>query len=143
MELHHPPNFIKVVHVIFLQLLKGLGVANLLTSELFGLLSQLDPGTESMLGRKRQLAYKDELNPDEIEELSALDTRLSRLGFTMETRDPLYALFLQTMAKLRKERGEDEAKLAAPQTPEEREALRQLALDILQDLMANEGEELQ
>ena len=70
--------------------LTGLGVAGLLTSDLFSLSSQLDPETERDLARKRDLAARDDLGPEEAQELADLDERLGRVAFATVVRDRLY-----------------------------------------------------
>lgn len=73
---------------------KGMGVAGLLTSELFDLPSTLDSETQGQLNRKRQLLYKKEKTEKEILELQNLETELNKLGFSKTTRDPLYEKFI-------------------------------------------------
>ena len=79
---------------------KGMGVAALLTSELFGLSTTLDLETQKRLDRKRELsllALKRNLTENEDEELNDLSYELSLLGFTKTIRDPLYEQFLNVM----------------------------------------------
>lgn len=98
----------------------GMGVAGLLTSELFGLPTTLDLETQKKLDRKRELAVKDELKPEEKGELESLDKELAKMGFLSAFRDPLYSQFLKAVREFdqfRKPaftRGEraDQAKLA-------------------------------
>jgi len=119
--------------------LKGVGVAGLLTSELFSLTSQLDPQTEAMLARKRELAAKDDLAPEETMELKELDERLGRVDFTTAVRDPLYARFVQAMAELHQQEADAEGEATAmPNTPERHERQRTLAREVLKDLLAKE-----
>lgn len=81
---------------------KGMGVAGLLTSELFGLRTTLDTRTESKLDRKRELLVKShetKLTAEEEEEMEQLSNELENLGFTRTIRDPLYEKFvIATMA---------------------------------------------
>jgi len=76
----------------------GLGVAGILTSELFGLPSILDQPTLDKLNRKRilQVKLKDtELSPVEMDELKKLEEELELLGFSKYQRDPLYQKFIE------------------------------------------------
>lgn len=81
---------------------KGMGVAGLLTSELFGLRTTLDTITQSKLDRKRELlvrSYENTLTAEEKEEIEQLSNELENLGFTKTIRDPLYEKFVTaTMA---------------------------------------------
>ncbi len=75
----------------------GMGVAGLLTSDLFGLPTTLDLGTQMKLDRKKELAVKEKLTPQEQEELTKLDKELDRMGFLVAFRDPLYSQFLRAL----------------------------------------------
>ena len=74
---------------------RGMGVAAILTSDLFRLRTTLDAGTQERLDRRRILMQKDERNDEEAAELEDLNRQLDRLGFSKTTRDPLYRLFLE------------------------------------------------
>lgn len=76
---------------------RGMGVSALLTSEVYGLASELDPVTYRKLERRRWLAASDDLSNEESAELIALTGELERLDFTVSNRDPLYAAFEQAM----------------------------------------------
>jgi hypothetical protein len=98
----------------------GMGAAGLLTSNFFGLYSQLDKVTQDQLDKKRQLAAKEphDMSEEDKETLRGLDTELSRKGFNYSYRDPLYAKFLEEWARETKEHPE----LGVPPlTPAERE----------------------
>lgn len=75
----------------------GMGVAGLLTSEVFGLPTTLDSPTQKMLDRKRELAMKDKLTDDDMNELAKLDGELERMGFLSSFRDPLYSQFVKAL----------------------------------------------
>ncbi len=77
---------------------KGMGVAGLLTSELFGLRSTLDPDTQSKIDRKRELMYKKDRSPEENDELKQIENELGILDYTSTTRDPLYAKFVKAVS---------------------------------------------
>jgi len=78
---------------------RGMGVAAILTSDLFRLRTTLDRETQERLDRRRVLAHKDVRNDEEELELNGLHRELDQLGFARTTRDPLYALFLEAWAK--------------------------------------------
>jgi predicted ATPase len=113
---------------------KGMGVAALLTSEVYGLRSQLDLETMQRLDRKRELAVKEPLSPGEREELRELDHQLAGLDFTIAVRDPLYKTFVDAMTARQKEKG-----LTAPVlTKEQQEQQKELAMEILKEFEAEE-----
>jgi predicted ATPase len=83
---------------------RGMGVAGLLKSELFGLSSTLDQRTLEDLTRRNELLAKDgrdQLSDVEREELERLKDYLMDLGFSREYRDPMYQLFIQKMYEAR------------------------------------------
>lgn len=73
----------------------GMGVANILTSEFFGLRFALDLPTQELLDQRRELALKEELSPDERHRLGELTGYLESLGYTLTEDEPLYAAFLK------------------------------------------------
>ena len=83
-----------------------MGVANVLTSHLFGLESPLDGAVQERLFRKRELSVKPELNEDEEAELERLSEELGNLDSTAMIRDPLYRLFAREMLALQQDRPE-------------------------------------
>ncbi|AXE91077.1 AAA family ATPase [Paraburkholderia terricola] len=83
---------------------RGMGVAGLLKSELFGLSSTLDQRTIEDLDRRNELLAKEakhELTRNETTELERLKAYLTDLGFSREYKDPLYQLFIQKMYEAR------------------------------------------
>jgi hypothetical protein len=115
---------------------QGMGVAGLLTSELYGLRSQLDTATLSLLDLKRELATKDDLNPDEQQQLNALNRQLEGLDFSRVTRDPLYKPYVDAMSILELRLGLRKATLS----PEEIEARADLAAQVVTELLEKLGE---
>lgn len=111
---------------------KGMGVAGLLTSDLFGLPTTLDPDTQQMLDRMRQLLYKKERSQEESAELRYLTHELENLGFTRTTRDPLYDKFIEKLFS----RPEFQDK---PITDEERKEMVDLTNDILSEILEEES----
>lgn len=112
---------------------RGMGVAALLTSDVFGLRSSLDWQTQQELDLKRKLAAKKELTSEERQTLQELDRKLSRLGFNYEFRDPLYSQFLEARAK---ETENDSGELYQKPilTKEEQEKQAELAREIMAKL---------
>ena len=112
---------------------KGMGVAGLLTSEVYGLRSELDLETLGLLDEKRALAAKQKLTEQERARLGELDEHLRGLDFTITMRDPLYKRFAEAMAE--RERAEG---LQVPVlTKEQQERQKQLAKEILTGLTAD------
>ena len=111
---------------------KGMGVAGLLTSELFDLPSTLDRETQAELDRKRQLQYKQNRTADENAELASLEEKLQGLGFTRTIRDPLYDKFLEKLYSLPQFQN-------TPIKDAERKEMTALMDDILTEIMEEEN----
>lgn len=114
---------------------RGMGVEAILTSELFGLRSTLDRATLHLLDRKRLLATKPELSPEEREELEGINEELRDLDFVNSSADPLYLLFTKAMTVAQAKEGLLEPTL----TPEQWHRQRDLATGIVQELLAKRG----
>jgi hypothetical protein len=113
---------------------RGMGVAAILTSDLFRLPSTLDLDTQSILDRQRILSMKDSLTAEEEAELRDIRTRLHGLGFNQTTRDPLYEQFLKAWTQ-----EEDPAWTHTVElTPEQRAERTRLAQRIVKQLRAEE-----
>ncbi len=111
---------------------KGMGVAGLLTSDLFGLPTTLDPETQDELDRKRQLQFKENRTYEENVELSHLTQELEKLGFTRTTRDPMYDKYIERLFS----RPEFQEK---PITDKERKEMLELTDDILAEILEEEN----
>lgn len=114
---------------------RGMGVAGLLKSELFGLSSTLDQRTLDDLQRRNELLAKQAspgLTGAEKEELERLRRYLEELGFSREYRDPMYQLFVQKMYEAK---SKPINKILSPQELAEQEAL---AESIVKELMSSE-----
>lgn len=73
---------------------RGQGVANVLTSEFFGLPSSLDEYTQSLMDERLALACKDgKLTALEVLRLGDINDYLEQLGLTISFRDPQYSEF--------------------------------------------------
>lgn len=117
---------------------KGMGFAGILTSDIFGLQSTLDPETLEKLDQQRRLVIKggDELTDEEKAELNRLNKELEDIDVTRFVRDPYYPLFVKSMKKYEVEHGVFQARAL---TMEEIEARDEVALEILGEIL--EGEE--
>ena len=113
-----------------------MGVAAILTSDLFRLRSTLDPKTQKELDRQRVLAMKEHLTQDEEAELRDIKARLRDLGFDQTIRDPLYGQFVRAWTEQ-----QDPAWSSAVQlTPAQLEERAKLAAKIVQQLRETEGQ---
>ncbi|MBB4801687.1 AAA family ATPase [Flavobacterium aquidurense] len=82
---------------------KGLGVAGILTSPLFGLPTILDKKTQEKLNRKRYLQgrlMREKLNKAEYDEYQKLKADLEDYGFYEEVEDKWFKAYLAEMSKL-------------------------------------------
>ena len=115
---------------------KGMGIAGLLTSDVYGLRSQLDLETLKLLDKKRDLAVKETLTDSEKVELKDLNEQLAGLDSTTTVRDPIYKQFVKAQTKLEKEEGLQEPVL----TKAQQEKQKELALEVLKNLKSKEEE---
>lgn len=74
---------------------RGMGYASIVTSNMFGIASQLDETTQLDLERQRHLASREKLTPDEATELDAVNARLDQLGFRFFFPDDEYSRYLR------------------------------------------------
>lgn len=114
---------------------RGMGVAGLLKSDLFGLSSTLDRRTLEDLDRRNQLLAKQAkatLSESEEGELERLKLYLTDLGFTREYRDPLYQIFIQKMYEARS------LPMAQLLTPEQQQRQEMLAEEITKAMLADD-----
>ena len=108
-----------------------MGIAALLTSDLFDLPTALDLQTQNDLDRMRNLMLKKDRSDKENMELNTLNNSLSDMEFTMTTRDPLYNKFLEKLYN------RDEFKYKEP-TEIEREEMSKLMDEVLDEILAEE-----
>jgi predicted ATPase len=111
---------------------KGMGVAGILTSEMFGLPSILDKETQGKLNRKRYLqgrAMRERLNATESDEYKTLKSELEGYGFYEETEDFWFKEYIAEMSKL-------EAFQKVDFTDEEREKLSTRSKEVIQKILA-------
>lgn len=114
---------------------KGMGVAGLLTSDLFGLPTTLDSETQNELDRKRQLQFKENRTYEENVELSYLTQELEKLGFTRTTRDPLYDKYIERLFS----RPEFQRKSISDK---ERKEMLEITDDILTEILEEENNDI-
>jgi predicted ATPase len=109
---------------------RGMGVAAILTSDLFRLRSTLDADTQKSLDRQRILAMKENLSAEEEIELRELKLKLQDLGFAQTTRDPLFELFVKAWT----DRQDAAWSQAIQLTPEQQRDRARLAAEIVDEL---------
>lgn len=114
---------------------KGMGFQAILTSGFFALRSTLDKDTLRDLDRKRHLALKEDLSPEEEAELQELDDVLGKLDFSKATRDPLYLEFIKAMTKAQ----DDMPEIAKPALDADDRKIREdIAADIAKAIKAKQ-----
>jgi predicted ATPase len=74
---------------------QGMGVGNLLTSDVYGLRAQVDIATLEKIQEKRYLASRSELSIAEERRLAELADELRDLGLLVEDRDPDFQEYLR------------------------------------------------
>lgn len=112
---------------------KGMGVAGILTSPLFGLPTILDKKTQEKLDRKRYLQgrlMRDKLDVQEYDEYQKLRLELEDYGFYEEVEDKWFKTYLAEMSKLevfgKTDLSESEKKLLAEQSTKAAERVLEL-----------------
>ena len=122
---------------------KGMGIAGILTSDLYGLRSAVDIETVRALDRVRELTQQkreDGLSPEEERELVETREKVSDVDFTGSVRDPLYKPFVVALAEYDREMRLKRPAAEAVLSEEERRARRERALEVLRQLKAKAGE---
>jgi predicted ATPase len=102
---------------------KGMGVAGILTSDMFGLPTILDKETQIKLNRKRYLQgrlMREALSKPEYDEYHQLKADLEKFGFYEEVEDKWFKEYISEMSKVeafqKVEFSKDEQKLLAEQS---------------------------
>ncbi len=112
---------------------RGLGFTGILTSEMFGFRSDLDPETLADLdNRVRLVAKEGSLTGHERKELEKIDKRLSDAGFSKAFSDPYYAAFVRAWGRRHSELMAGEEFLTA----EKRKEIDRIARDVLEEAIA-------
>ncbi|GCE14504.1 AAA family ATPase [Tengunoibacter tsumagoiensis] len=114
---------------------RGMGVASILTSDLFGLRSTLDPPTQQLVDQRRELALKaaltgEKLSQEERQQLTALNQQLQDLDFSITTYDPLYQHYVREMTR----REEPPIRQSIQLTDEQRQRQKDLTRQVLREL---------
>lgn len=78
---------------------RGLGFTGILTSDMFGFRSDLDPETLADLDNRVRLVAKSSLSPAERIELESIDRRLAEAGFSKSFSDPYYSAFVRAWGR--------------------------------------------
>ena len=112
---------------------RGLGFTGILTSEMFGMRSDLDEETLADLDNKVRLVAKEgSLTPEEAEELEEISKRLEDVGFQKAFSDPYYAAFVRAW-------GRRHSNLMAGVrflNEKQQEEIDQIAREVLEEVMA-------
>lgn len=98
---------------------RGMGVAALLTSEIYGLRSELDLYTLEKIEAKRRLSQKEKLTAEEKALLAEINKYLEGKAFMTSDRDPAY----QSWAELRQLAEQALGVKGSSLTPDQAEAL--------------------
>jgi energy-coupling factor transporter ATP-binding protein EcfA2 len=108
---------------------KGMGVSGILTSDLFGLRSDLDLETLKLLDEKRDLSVKENLTDEDKRRLGELRDALKDLDLEARVRDPMFRDFVK--ARTVEESGKTRKIVL---TPEEQKIRQELALRALEEV---------
>ena len=112
---------------------RGLGFTGILTSEMFGMRSDLDEETLADLDTKvRLIASEDSLNKEELVELEEINKRLEDAGFQKAFSDPYYAAFIRAWSRRYSDLMAGERFIS----PEKQAEIDRIASDILKEVMA-------
>jgi predicted ATPase len=114
---------------------RGMGVAAILTSDLFRLRTTLDPETQADLDEQRLLAMKENKTEADNQQLRVLGERLSKLGFSRTIRDPLYEQFVKAWT----EREDPAWRRGVELTPQQQADRARLSREIVEELRRREG----
>ena len=110
---------------------KGLGVAGILLSPIFGLSTTLGPETQNELNEYRKLEVLEQqgaLTTSQKMSLEKYSEFFEKSGFNKFTRDPLYNLFVEKLSVLKEFQ-------QIPQNEDERIKQNELAFSILEDIL--------
>ncbi len=116
---------------------RGMGFTGILTSEMFGLKSDLDEETLRLLDQHAELVGKKTLTADEKKKLREMTNEVERLGFKSTSSDPYYRAFLQALARKRSAR---DLLTKATWTREDIKSLGKETDEILEEIEREDGE---
>ncbi|MBD2318686.1 restriction endonuclease subunit S [Phormidium tenue] len=112
---------------------RGLGFTGILTSEMFGMRSDLDEETLADLDTKvRIVAKEDNLTPEDVLELEEINKRLEDAGFQKAFSDPYYAAFIKAWGQRHRDF------MAGVQfvNPEQQQEIDRIARQVLEEVLA-------
>lgn len=119
---------------------RGLGFTGILTSEMFGFRSDLDPETLADLDSRVRLVGKEgSLSPQEAKQLEQIDKRLAGAGFSKAFSDPYYAAFVRAWGRRHSELMAGQQFLSA----EKQQEVDRIAHDVLKETMSELEQETQ
>jgi predicted ATPase len=113
-----------------------MGYPEILTSDLFGLRSIINPKIQKLLDEKRELSIKEQLTEKELIRLSELNDTLDDFDFTREMNDPSYGLFVKEMTRLEREENLQKPIL----TKQELEKKQKIAAEVVKKLKSKRDE---
>jgi predicted ATPase len=113
---------------------KGMGVRGILTSDLFGLRSDLDLATLQLLDEQRDLANKADLTENDRERLAALREQTGAIDFSGRVSDPLVSEVIKALASSPEFR-ESRAPIL---NSDQREKRKRIVLDAIRSARAKE-----
>ena len=119
---------------------RGLGFTGILTSEMFGFRSDLDPETLADLDNRVRLIAKEGavLTDQEKGEIEKIDKRLADAGFSKAFSDPYYAAFIRAWGRRHSELMAGEQFL----TPEKKQEVDRIAREVLKEAVAEVEKEV-
>jgi hypothetical protein len=112
---------------------RGMGVSALLTSDVYGLRSELDPYTLRRVLRRNQLAHQERLGSAEVAELSEINAYLDSLGFQESRRDPMETAWIRFYSDLQADLGIEGSTLTARQSEELGRRMNELRLALVRE----------
>lgn len=115
---------------------RGMGFTGILTSEMFGLKSDLDNETLGLLDQHAELAGKERLTTGEKKKLREMTDEVEHLGFKSTSSDPYYRSFLQALARRRNAR---DLMAKATWTKEDIKSLGKETDEILKEIEKEDG----
>ncbi len=121
---------------------RGMGYAAIISSDMFGIASTLDHSTQVLLEEQRILGSKDELTPQEQQDLERLNAELNTLGFRFFHPDDEYSRYLRLRhQKLVEQFDTQEAKTLANNVISLSRVEREnLAKELIDQLLNDSGE---
>ncbi len=112
---------------------RGLGFTGILTSDMFGFRSDLDPETLADLdARVRLIAKESGLSSKDEADLETIDKRLAAAGFSKAFSDPYYAAFVRAWSR----KFADTIGGSQFLTPEKRKEIDDIASKVLEEAVA-------